>query len=125
MYIAVILGFTINEIDALKMFQQALMSDNTKRMVIPMGRLVCCVLVSISYILFVRLSHRGSRFRFFERLPCYDSPTNQSFVLQIIKCQRVVFHELHALGNLGVHHLIDAYEFHFLAVGGDELLDNR
>ena len=118
------LGFMINDIDALKMFQQALMSDINKRMVIPTGRLVGCVLVSILFVLLVGLSHCGSRFRFYERLPCYDSPTNQSFVLQIIKCQRVVFHELHALGNLSVHHLVDANELHLLAVFGDELLND-
>ena len=106
----------------LRIFQQALMNDNTKRMVIPVGRF--CSVVSILYLVFVGLSHCGSRFCFYERQPWYDSPTNQLFILQIIKSQRVVLHELNALGNLGVHHLVNANEFHLFAVFGNELLND-
>jgi hypothetical protein len=44
-------------------------------------------------------------------------------VAQVVESQRVVLDEIDALGDLGVHHLVDAYKLHDFPVFGYEFLD--
>ena len=102
------------------MFQQALRKDSTNKMVIPTGRF--WVVGSISLYV-VGLSHRGSRCDF-HAAAVIRQPYRPLFVFQSIKIQWIIFDKINRFGDFGVHHLIDADEFHLLAVGGDELLDD-
>ena len=100
------LGMKKYETKELRMFQQALRKDSTNKMVIPMGRF--WVVGSIS--LYVGADPWVRPYVL--------------FVFQSIKIQRIIFDKINRFGDFGVHHLVDADEFHLLAVGGDELLDN-